>query len=250
MLKSNFDGGVAPKPYDIEGCEYCDGIVKDRIYRGKLREYRTEDGRTMPQEDAVSGLRLSRTMDFFTDTGAIFRGGEITSHSQRVHDAISNVTNLISFTVASTGLKRYVLTQEKSASELITSKILSDINMPVTEITKYFIEVDDFGVIEQVLGAARTSLPPERIEQVVYKIVRNPKIAQLIKEKQKYICEVCKRPPFIQKNGMPYAEADHIEPLGLGGLDNPDNMRCLCSQCHAIITHGSDEVIRQLLEMS
>jgi len=93
---------------------------------------------------------------------------------------------------------------------------------------------------------------PERVAHIVYRIVRNPKIAQLIKEDRNYICEICEREPFIQKNGKPYAEADHIEPLGgnYKGLDTPENMRCLCAQCHATITHGSDEVIKKLLESS
>lgn len=100
------------------------------------------------------------------------------------------------------------------------------------------------------LEALSNVQPPERVERIVSKIVRNPKIALLIKKQQEYICEVCGREPFRQKTGTLYAEADHIKPLGLGGLDTPENMRCLCAQCHAVITHGSDELIKELLSSS
>jgi 5-methylcytosine-specific restriction protein A len=88
--------------------------------------------------------------------------------------------------------------------------------------------------------------PPEIRRAFVKKIVRNSKFASFVKERSKYICEVCGKKPFIQKNGKPYAEADHIIALGNKGLDHPDNMRCLCAQCHAIITHGSEEEIKKL----
>lgn len=92
--------------------------------------------------------------------------------------------------------------------------------------------------------------PPERVERVAFHIVRDPNVAMLVKESKGFVCEVCERAPFIQKNGKPYAEADHIRPLGgiHRGLDTPENIRCLCAQCHAIITYGSDEVIKELLK--
>jgi 5-methylcytosine-specific restriction protein A len=94
------------------------------------------------------------------------------------------------------------------------------------------------------------SKPPNKKTVFLKKASRNPKIARLIKESQNYICEICHRKPFIQKNSKPYAEADHIVPLGgvMNGLDTPGNMRCLCAQCHAVITHGSDDEISRLLE--
>ena len=105
---------------------------------------------------------------------------------------------------------------------------------------------------KEALRRYSATAPPERAAHVVHRLVRNPKIAQLIKEDKNYICEICEREPFIQKNHKPYAEADHIKPLGgdYKGLDTLENMRCLCAQCHAVITHGSDEVIRELLESS
>jgi hypothetical protein len=118
--------------------------------------------------------------------------------------------------------------------------------------TEDILEQSNLTDVEHALKQYSSSCPPDRAEQVVYRVVRNSKIARLIKESRDYVCEVCGREPFIQKNGKPYAEADHIRPLGgeYRGFDSPENMRCLCAQCHAVITHGSEQVIRELLGLS
>jgi 5-methylcytosine-specific restriction enzyme A len=110
-----------------------------------------------------------------------------------------------------------------------------------------FKRIDD-DVIASMLGKA-SGKPPEIRQKMINQIVRNRKFANYIKQKNNFVCELCKRQPFIQKNGLPYAEADHIIPIGgsARGLDDPSNLRCLCAQCHAIITHGSDEEVRKLL---
>lgn len=239
---------LSPKPYSKEGCAFCDQLTFGRQYRGRLREYRTSDGSTIPWVDPATKIRLTRTVDFIADTGQVFRGNEIT-HSQRVHDVISNSENLIAFTVSSTGMKRYVLFQYDSIKDSIMRKVQANKNLTADEIAGDITAIDDVTIIQEVLLSLRTYLPPDRIQRIVYSVARNPKNARLIKESKKYICEICGRTPFIQKNGKPYAEADHIEPLGgdHNGLDTPENMRCLCAQCHAVITHGSNEAIEALL---
>lgn len=108
---------------------------------------------------------------------------------------------------------------------------------------------DDLQYIDQTLKGLSNSMPPSRVERIVSKLVRSRKIAELVKMRSRYICEICGREPFIQKNGKLYAEADHIRPLGglASGLDTPENMRCLCAQCHAIVTHGSNDEISKLV---
>ena len=91
--------------------------------------------------------------------------------------------------------------------------------------------------------------PPETKEKMIKQIARNRKFADYIKKKNSFTCEVCGREPFTQKNGRPYAEADHIRPLGgqSRGLDTPENLRCLCAQCHAIITYGSEDEVKKIM---
>jgi len=89
--------------------------------------------------------------------------------------------------------------------------------------------------------------PPLIRERLIKQIVRNKKFALYTKQKANFICELCGRKPFKKSSGEPYAEADHIKPLGTQGPDNPSNLRCLCAQCHAIITYGSEEEKNKLL---
>jgi predicted HNH restriction endonuclease len=162
--------------------------------------------------------------------------------------------NLIKQTTNRDNVRYYIYLSEADGSEVVsTPRLYHKIARTIAtntddevaeEITSEDTSLDE---ITATLEALTNTQPPERVERIVSKVVRNPKIAQLVKERQGYICEVCSREPFVQKNGNLYAEADHIKPLGLGGLDTPDNMRCLCSQCHAVITHGSNETIRGLL---
>ena len=50
-------------------------------------------------------------------------------------------------------------------------------------------------------------------------LARNPKFARLVKEKSSYICEICGQKPFIQKNGLPYAEDAKVPDLSRKNLD-------------------------------
>lgn len=242
---------TTPKSYSIEGCPFCDKLTLDKEYRGSLTEHRTGEGRTIPWLDSLSGIRLTRTIDFSAETGEVFRGGEIT-HGQRAHNAVSQSGNLISFTVVSTGMKRYALIQDYGVKGALMRKIRTNQDIPTDEIASDIAEAGNLNDIDDILKTLANNIPPQRIEQVVEKVTRNPKIARLIKERSKYICEICGRRPFMQSNGRLYAEADHIRPLGgsTRGLDTPENMRCLCAQCHAIVTCGSDEVVKELLSSS
>ena len=113
---SRADKIAVPRPYSKLGCMFCDTLTREKSYKGRLREYRTENGQTIPWIDTSTGIRLNRTMDFYTDTGQTFTGGEI-CHNATVHRAVEKVKNLIAFTVVRTQMKRYILTQDNRAKE-------------------------------------------------------------------------------------------------------------------------------------
>ncbi len=110
------------------------------------------------------------------------------------------------------------------------------------------LSVDTAKSIEELIEMANEE-PPEIRTKFKKEIVRNRKFANYVKMRVHFICEICNRKPFIQVNGKPYAEADHITRLGgsTRGLDSPDNMRCVCAQCHSVLTHGFEEEIKNLL---
>jgi len=118
------------------------------------------------------------------------------------------------------------------------------------EIVENIASMNTLSDTKEALKELSTILPPERVRRVTNGVVRDPESARRVKEEREYICEVCDRQPFTQKSGKPYAEADHIKPLGGGhnGLDSPENMRCLCAQCHAVVTHGSSKSVKALLK--
>lgn len=96
------------------------------------------------------------------------------------------------------------------------------------------------------LQSIADTLPPAKQKVYVSQIVRNKAFADYVKQRANYICEICGRKPFIKKGGQPYAEADHVDPLYVSGVDHPDNMRCLCAQCHRVVTYGSEAEILKL----
>jgi len=76
-------------------------------------------------------------------------------------------------------------------------------------------------------------------------LVRNPKFARLVKEKAKYVCEICGESPFTQKNGLPYAEAHHKSELSKKKIDNPSDMICVCANCHKVVHFGTEEELKK-----
>ena len=83
----------------------------------------------------------------------------------------------------------------------------------------------------------------ERI-RIAKSLVRNPKFARLVKEKNLFICEICGQKPFTQKNGLFYAEAHHKFELAKTRIDSPEDMICLCPTCHRVLHFGNDESLK------
>jgi len=128
-------------------------------------------------------------------------------------------------------------------SNIASRKKLPEIDKQINRLTL----LDEVDKVKIELAKLINDKKPAQIEVIIKKAARNRKIANLYKQSKNYICEICNRKPFTQQNGEPYAEADHVQPLGNGGIDSPDNLRCLCSQCHAVITHGSKTEVDNLL---
>ena len=82
----------------------------------------------------------------------------------------------------------------------------------------------------------------ERI-RIAKRLSRKPKFARLTKEKAKYICEICGNKPFIQENGMLFAEAHHILELSKSRVDDPGYMICVCPTCHKVIHYGNEQAL-------
>lgn len=63
--------------------------------------------------------------------------------------------------------------------------------------------------------------------------VRDERVKRFAKVRAKGKCELCgEDAPFSTKDGDPYLEVHHINPLSEGGLDTYDNVAALCPNCH------------------
>ena len=79
----------------------------------------------------------------------------------------------------------------------------------------------------------------ERRETTIQRIVRDTQLGRTVKEMYDYRCQVCGL--RLEANGVPYAEAAHIRPLGRPH-DGPDilgNVLCLCPNHHVLFDIGA-----------
>lgn len=83
------------------------------------------------------------------------------------------------------------------------------------------------------------SSPERRSSGVVQRIVRNSKVTQFIKALYDNRCQFCDIQLMTSSGG--YSEGAHIRPLGgiHKGSDTPENILCLCSNCHTLFDKGA-----------
>eukprot|EP01132_Coremiostelium_polycephalum_P014188 gene14188-17249_t len=84
----------------------------------------------------------------------------------------------------------------------------------------------------------RANKQPSRIPTTILRIVRDTKLSRAVKEMYDYTCQVCGL--RIEFNGIGYAEAAHIRPLGKphNGKDVLGNLLCLCPNHHVMFDKG------------
>jgi hypothetical protein len=85
----------------------------------------------------------------------------------------------------------------------------------------------------------QSSKPAVKVANV-REFVRNPIVVAIGKVRAGFKCEVpnCSHPTFTDAGNMPYCEVHHIRPLAEGGLDDPDNVACLCPAHHREVHLG------------
>jgi HNH endonuclease len=81
---------------------------------------------------------------------------------------------------------------------------------------------------------------PERALVATYRILRDTALARRIKADEDHVCQLC-GVRITLGNGQPYAEAHHVKPLGKPheGPDIPDNIVCVCPNCHVKLDYGA-----------
>jgi predicted restriction endonuclease len=81
-------------------------------------------------------------------------------------------------------------------------------------------------------------LIPERRRSTAQRVVRSGAVAEHVKRLHDHTCQFCRLRISVRDNG--YSEAAHIRPLGRphNGPDVPENVLCLCPNCHVLFDYG------------
>jgi predicted restriction endonuclease len=82
-------------------------------------------------------------------------------------------------------------------------------------------------------------IPSSKVSTIVY--FRDPKLAEMMKKKNKYTCQLCKKPTFVDKYNNYYVESHHVVPRAKNGADMPKNILIVCPTCHKIFDSGNAE---------
>lgn len=87
---------------------------------------------------------------------------------------------------------------------------------------------------------------PGKVTTVVQRIVRSTPVANTVKALHDYQCQFCGTRILLPTG--PYAEGAHVRPLGgvHAGPDQPNNVLCLCANCHVRFDRGAIHVSNSL----
>lgn len=90
---------------------------------------------------------------------------------------------------------------------------------------------------QQRLALAPALLPTETVLVTIRP--RNPDVVAERLAQAKGHCDQCQQPaPFSRKDGTPYLEVHHVQPLAEGGSDTLENTVALCPTCHRYAHFG------------
>ena len=101
-------------------------------------------------------------------------------------------------------------------------------------------EPADLAVLMARYAAASRPTSVPRKKATVTRYDRFPLVVQIAKMRAGFQCEVpgCLHPPIQMEDGRDYVEVHHIDGLGDGGPDTPENTAAVCAHHHAEITRG------------
>ena len=79
---------------------------------------------------------------------------------------------------------------------------------------------------------------PKKRASTTTRTIRDSALSRWVKERHQHCCQVCDL--VLNTPVGPYAEGAHIRPLGRphSGPDVPDNLICLCPNCHVLFDAG------------
>ena len=160
------------------------------------------------------------------------------------YDAASSTVRSAALEVEYQGLWSLIAVDQPPDPEDVPAQ---DFEREVAKLTS--LSLADLGArLGAVAGAANT-LPAVSVTRT-QRFKRDPVIAAYAKVRGAFRCEVpgCAHPVFEGRDGRPYTEVHHIEPLAEGGADTLANVASLCPAHHREVHHGQQaEEVRTVL---
>lgn len=94
--------------------------------------------------------------------------------------------------------------------------------------------------LRKEVEAYASSEKPKSVRQLVEKLQRNRRLVEKLKKLYKGKCQLCGF-TFKQRNGRPYCEAAHLQPMARreANIDVKDNLFILCPNHHKMLDYGS-----------
>lgn len=92
---------------------------------------------------------------------------------------------------------------------------------------------------------------PARVQQEISRVVRDTVMSRNLKLQYEGQCQVCGG-QLPLPNGAYYLEGHHLKPLGRphNGPDVPENIICVCPNCHVLLDFGMHKIRPRQLAVS
>ncbi|EGT3628440.1 hypothetical protein FAP94_18960 [Morganella morganii] len=107
-------------------------------------------------------------------------------------------------------------------------------------LTRVLEDSAKLSAVERAKRLAQASPVPKRIQLTTSAFARNPDVIVEVLARANGVCENCRNvAPFQRaRDGSPYLEVHHINPLSAGGDDTVSNALALCPNCHRYLHFG------------
>jgi len=113
--------------------------------------------------------------------------------------------------------------------------VFDDNSPDILSPSEYASRLDEILTLESVVAIQEEfgSITPGRIPVTVSRIIRDTRLARIVKELHGFRCQICDH-TIPLPDGSFYAEAHHIRPLGSphDGPDSLENILCVCPNHH------------------
>ncbi|MEV0267573.1 YDG/SRA domain-containing protein [Hamadaea sp. NPDC050747] len=108
---------------------------------------------------------------------------------------------------------------------------------PDDQLTVDLATLTDF-IRDPKQASPKGNVAPVRGMRSVVGWIRDTKVTSWVKLQHRHTCQICRT--RIVLRGKPHAHGAHIDPIAHGGPDVPENVLCLCPNCH--VQFDADEI--------